>query len=109
MKVVDDGERRWQYLLPNHPRIRAIFTDEVYQPRTKHAEVEQYPHDICGVVLDGLLTLEIPGHPALSVPSGEAFYIKAGTPHTAHNTTDVPVHLISVELLNTQADVPSHE
>ncbi len=36
MKVVDDGERCWQYLLPNHPRIRAIFTDEVYRPRTAY-------------------------------------------------------------------------
>jgi len=113
MQVIDDGERRWQYLLPNHPRIRAVFTNEVYQPRTQHTELEHYPHDICGVVLEGLLTLEIPGHAPVAVQSGEAFYIKAGTPHVARNTTEAPVHLISIELLNTQADAPftapSHE
>jgi transcriptional regulator with XRE-family HTH domain len=102
MQCVDDGDKRWRFLFPNHPSIHVVMTDELYQPQTRHIELEQHPHDICGVVLSGELTLEAPPAPPRQAQSGEAFYIKAGTPHRSWNATDAPLHLISVELLKTE-------
>lgn len=104
MPVVDDGDKRWRYLFPHHPRIKVIITDEVYQPHTLHAEVEKHPHDICGVVLSGVLSVEIPTSATVTVQTGEAYYLRAGTPHISRNTTDEPLHLLIVELPDTRVD-----
>jgi transcriptional regulator with XRE-family HTH domain len=104
MHVVDDGDRHWQYLFPQHENIRAVMINEIYQPHTKKTEIEQHKHDVCGVVLEGTLIIEIPMSQPVYVNKGDSFYIKAGTPHRSLNQTDSPTHIISVELLDTTAN-----
>lgn len=98
MKVLDDGDKFWRYLFPNAPGVKAIMTYEEYRPHTKHVETEQHSADICGLVLVGTLTLEVPGQDAVTVNAGDSFYIRAGTRHAAANRGAKLLRLVVTEL-----------
>ncbi|MEI6970574.1 MAG: helix-turn-helix domain-containing protein [bacterium] len=103
MKILDDGDKLWRYLFPNVAGVKAVMTYEEYRPRTRHVETEQHTADICGVVLAGTLTLELPGEDAVTVNAGDSFYIRAGTPHAAANRGGKLLRLVVAELSHTGA------
>jgi transcriptional regulator with XRE-family HTH domain len=102
MKVLDDGEKFWRYLFPNSPGVKAVMTYEEYKPHTRHVETEQHGADICGLVLAGTLTLELPGQDDVTVYAGDSFYIRAGTRHAAANRGARLLRLVVTELPRTR-------
>jgi transcriptional regulator with XRE-family HTH domain len=98
MKVLDDGDKLWRYLFPNASGVKAVMTYEEYRPYTKHIETEQHTADLCGLVLAGTLTLEVPGQEAVTVNAGDSFYIRAGTRHAAANRGAKMLRLVATEL-----------
>lgn len=61
-----------------------------------HAGRHTHPGDEISYVTEGQIELLIDGQPPRTVKAGESFVIPAGTVHDAHNTTDAPVKLIGV-------------
>lgn len=55
-----------------------------------------HPGDEISYVAEGQVELLIDGQPPRVVKAGESFVIPAGTVHEAHNTSDAPVRLIGV-------------
>ncbi len=55
-----------------------------------------HPGDEISYVLEGESTLLIDGQPPRTVKAGESFIIPAGVIHDAHNTSNAPVKLIGV-------------
>jgi len=102
MQALDDGDKLWRYLFPNHRAVKAIMTYEEYRPGTRNVEQERHPSDVCGVVLGGVLTLEAPGRPPVRVNAGDSFYIRANTLHAAVNRGRKLLRLIAVELPHTR-------
>jgi transcriptional regulator with XRE-family HTH domain len=100
MKTLDDGDKLWRYLLPSHRHVKAVMTYEEYRPHTAHAEQEKHPHDLCAMVLSGTLTLAVADNAPAAVCAGDAFYIRAGTPHISSNQSDETLRMVVVELLN---------
>jgi transcriptional regulator with XRE-family HTH domain len=98
MQVLDDGEKFSRYLFPSQRAIRTVMTYEEYRPGTRHIEREQHPFDICGLVLGGLLSLQVPGKDAVEVRTGDSFYIRANTPHAAINRGRALLRMVVVEL-----------
>ena len=98
MQALDDGDKLWRFLFPNHRDVQAIMTYEEYRPGTRNAEQERHPSDTCGLVLSGALTLTVPDRPPVTVKTGDSFYIRAGTPHTAVNRGRSLLRLIAVEI-----------
>lgn len=103
MQKLDDGDKLWRYLLPSHRDVKAVMTYEEYRPHTKNTERERHPKDICGLVLEGTLTLDVDGQSPVTVNAGDSFYIRAGTPHTSANKTEAPLRMVVVELPKTTA------
>lgn len=54
-----------------------------------------HPGEEIGFVLDGQVTIEMDGKPAQTLKAGDAFFIPAGTVHTAKNTGTAPAVVIS--------------
>jgi transcriptional regulator with XRE-family HTH domain len=98
MQVLDDGDKVWRFLFPSHRDIQAVMTYEEYRPGTRNAEQERHPADICGLVMGGVLTLEVPGQSPVKIKAGDSFYIRAGTSHTATNRGRALLRLIAVEI-----------
>ena len=55
-----------------------------------------HPGDEISYVLEGESTLLIDGQPPRVVKAGESFIIPAGVVHDAHNTSNAPVKLVGV-------------
>ncbi|WP_238541100.1 cupin domain-containing protein [Polaromonas sp. CF318] len=55
-----------------------------------------HPGDEISYVLEGEATLLIDGQPPRQVKAGESFVIPAGVVHDAHNTTNAPIKLVGV-------------
>ena len=98
MKALDDGDKACRFLFPNHPTVKTVMTYEEYRPGTRNVEQERHSSDVCGMVLSGMLTIEAPGRPPITVGKGDSFYIRAGTPHTATNQGKSLLRLVAVEL-----------
>lgn len=98
MPVSKDADHRWVHALPRHPQIGMAISHEDYLPSKAQVETTQHNNDIAGIVLSGVLTIEIPGRGVFRVKTGDAFYIKAGTQHISRNDTAKPVKLVCVML-----------
>jgi quercetin dioxygenase-like cupin family protein len=59
-----------------------------------------HPGDEISYVLEGETQLLIDGQPPRTVKAGESFVIPAGTVHDAHNTSDKPVKLVGVYVVD---------
>ena len=55
-----------------------------------------HPGDEISYILEGEAQLLIDGQPPRTVKAGESFIIPAGVVHDAHNTSDKPVKLVGV-------------
>lgn len=85
MKALVEEDRTWLFAFPSHPDLGIELSYEEYKPRTRLVELERHPVDICGYVLAGELTLEIPHRGVFKAGKGDAFYLKAGTEHISRN------------------------
>ncbi len=98
MTTLDDGDKLSKFLFPDTRDSRCIMTYEEYRPHTRNIEKETHSRDVCVYVLEGELTLEIPGSNQLIAKAGDAAYIRAGTPHVATNRNDAPLRMVVVEI-----------
>jgi transcriptional regulator with XRE-family HTH domain len=98
MKILQSEDRRWFFAFPPHLDIKAVMTFEEYMPKTKVKEPEWHTNDICGFVMSGVLTLEIPDKGVFRVKKGDAFYVKAGIEHIAKNDDVTTLTIIVVQL-----------
>jgi len=98
MQEFDDGDKRLRFLFSSQRAIRTVMTDEEYRPGTRNVEEERHPFDVCGLVLCGTLTLQVPGKPAVAVRAGDSFYIRADTLHSAVNRGRTVLRMVVVEL-----------
>lgn len=55
-----------------------------------------HPGDEISYITDGEVQLLVDGQPARTVKAGESFVIPAGVVHDAHNTSNAPVKLVGV-------------
>lgn len=94
MKGLDEEDRTWIFAFPSHPSIEIELTLEEYQPHTQLEEVEHHPMDVCGIVLDGELTIEIPERGVYRARKNDGFYLKAGTPHISRNESGKVLRLV---------------
>ena len=58
-----------------------------------------HPGDEVGYVLEGELTVEMEGKPALKLKAGDTFLVPAGTVHTGKNAGKVAVAVISTYII----------
>jgi HTH-type transcriptional regulator, repressor for puuD len=86
MAVYADSEHVEHHAFHRHPNIKAELTFEEYQPNSEVVRDESHRGDICGFVIEGEQTIEIPGRTPLKAEAGDAFYIKGDQPHTLKNT-----------------------
>lgn len=98
MRPLNESDRTWWLAFPGRRDLRMSLTYEEYSPRSRLRELERHPTDLCGYVLEGTLTLELPGRGLLTASAGDAFYLKAGQEHVAQNAGDQPLRLIAVQL-----------
>lgn len=72
---------------------RGEFQPGAVVPRHSH------PGEEIGYVVEGELTLEIDGKPAQKLKAGEAFFIPAGTVHSAKNAGKAGAAVVSTYLV----------
>ena len=61
-----------------------------------HAGRHTHPGDEISYVIEGEAELLVDGQPPRKVKAGESFVIPAGVVHDAHNTSDAPIKLVGV-------------
>jgi quercetin dioxygenase-like cupin family protein len=98
MRALEEVDRTWRYDFPERPDIHMVLTSEEYRPRSRVAEIESHTTDLCGYVLEGTLTLELPGRGPVRAQAGDAFYLRAGLKHVARNEGAKPVRMVVVQL-----------
>lgn len=97
MVVSEDADHEWSYAFPRHPDIKGQLTYEVYQPHTSGIEKESHKGDICGIVISGELTIDVPDHETMKLKKRDAFYIKAGQQHVAKNDGDALLKIVAIQ------------
>lgn len=75
------------------------LTYEEYRPHTKVIERESFKGDICGIVLSGVLTIEVADQGVFKAKAGDAFYVKAGKLHAGRNDGDEVLRIVAVQRL----------
>lgn len=95
MKTVSDAKRHYTFLFPRSPDVKAEVLDEYMKPGEAVAEFEVLECDVGGLVLEGLLELEIRGEPREMLRAGDAFYVPAGATHRGRCLSAEPVHLVT--------------
>lgn len=99
MAVSEDHEHAWYYAFPRHPDIKMNLSYEEYRPHTRLRAKETHKREICGFVISGELTIEIPGRGRFVARAGDAFYLPAGTTHIAGNRGDETLRLVAVQTI----------
>lgn len=74
-----------------------MLTYEEYKPGSKVREEEQHPADICGYVIEGVLTIESEGRGIFEAHKGDAFYLRARLRHISSNKGTRTLRLVSVQ------------
>jgi len=96
MSTAADRTRRYTFLLPRRKEMKAEVLDEYLLPSEPDPEFEVLECDIAGVVLSGLLEIEVEGKEKEIVRAGDAFYVPAGKRHRGRCLSAEPAHLITV-------------
>jgi len=94
MRLAADQARQYTFLLPRRKDVKAEMLDEYLMPGEQQPEFEVLECDIAGVVLSGLMELEV-GNEKRLVRDGDAFYIRAGQEHRGRCISSEPTHLIT--------------
>lgn len=98
MKALEEVDRTWWYAFPSRPELKMILTYEEYAPTSRVLEQEEHKTDVCGLVLEGTLTLDVAGSGKVTARKGDAFYLRAGRRHVARNEGKKPLRLVVVQL-----------
>ncbi len=98
MRLVHDRDRQWFFAFPRRRDIRMVMTCEEYRPRTRVVECEHHATDLAGFVIEGELTLEIPGQGIHRVRKNDAFYLPAHQKPFARNEGPHPLRMVAVQL-----------
>ena len=98
MVVSQDEDRKWYFAFPKHPEIKMQMTNEEYRPHTHVIEREKHNGDLAGLVIAGVLTIEVINHGRYQIKAGDAFYVKQGQLHSAMNEEDKVLKLVTAEL-----------
>ncbi len=98
MKLAQDHDRTWCFAFPRRSDIKLTLTHEEYRPQTRVVECEHHLMDLAGLVLEGELTLEIPGEAIHRVRKNDAFYLPAGQKHMVRNEGRRPLKMVAVQL-----------
>ena len=96
MALSRDPEHVWFHAFPKHHDIKMKLTYEEVHPKTRLRERELHKGDICGFIIEGELTMELPGDGVHRIVAGDAFYVRAGRPHVASNESDKVLKIVSV-------------
>jgi quercetin dioxygenase-like cupin family protein len=103
VKTVSTGGETWTWLLPVDAHFACQMLLEVWKPNTVRTQTETLMGDLVGFVLEGELTLMVPGSRGkewreLRVRTGESFYIPAGVPHRSANRGKTTARFIDLVL-----------
>jgi len=98
MTALADEDRTGWHAFQGRPDQRITLSYEEYQPQSRVREVQRHRGDLCGIVLDGVLTLELPGRGTEVAEKNDAFYIKAGLAHIARNKGDRPLRMVGAQI-----------
>lgn len=96
MRTAVDSSRRYTFLLPRRKETQAEMLDEYLLPKEQSPEFEMLESSVSGVVLAGVMELEIEGAEAELVRPGDAFHVPANTPHRGRCISTEPARLITV-------------
>jgi len=96
MRTAADASRRYTFLLPKRKDMQAEALEEYMLPGERKTEFEVLESSVFGVVLAGMVELEIEGKPKELVRTGDAFHVSAFTPHRGHCVSAEPARLITV-------------
>lgn len=99
MRTVDDGGRRYTFIVPRRKDIPLEIQDEIMFPG-ENPEYEELTGDLVGLVLSGTLLLDLAEVGTELIRPGDAFYVPAGHPARGFCQGDAPVHLITVMTAN---------
>ena len=96
MRCVADARRRYTFLLPRRDDVKVEMLDEYLLPGERDPEFETHPCDVGGVVLTGMVELEVEGQEAELLRAGDGMYIPAGRKHRGRCAGAEPARLITV-------------
>lgn len=96
MRTVSDEGRRYTFLLPKREDIKAEVLEEYVMPQEVRSEFETLRCDIAGMLLDGVMELEVDNEKKAMLRGGDAFYIPAGRRHRGRCISSEPVRLITI-------------
>ena len=96
MRSLEGKDRTFWYAFPGHRDVQLVLAYEEYQPGSKVREEEEHPVDLCGYVIDGVLTIELTGRENTVARKGDAFYIRAGQRHVSSNHGNKLLRLVVV-------------
>ncbi len=95
MQSVDDGGRRYTFVLPKRPDLRLEVLEETLFPG-ETPDYEELQVDLAGYVLSGTLLLDLGDLGSEELQAGDAFYVPAGHPVRGRCRHDTPVRLITM-------------
>lgn len=98
MRALREVDRTWWYAFPDRPELQMILTYEEFKPRSRVSEVESHRTDLCGYVVEGTLTFELPGRGTVQAEAGDAFYLPAGLEHISRNDAARTLRLVVVQM-----------
>lgn len=99
MAVGQDSQHSWCFAFPRHPDIKMSLSYEESKPHTRLRAKEMHKHDLCGYVIAGELTIDIPGRGRFVAKAGDAFYLPAGLMHISGNRGEQLLKLVAVEII----------
>jgi transcriptional regulator with XRE-family HTH domain len=97
MAVSEDSQHAWFYAFPRHPDIKMNLSYEEFKAHTRLRAKETHKHDLCGFVISGELTVDIPSRGRFVAKAGDAFYIPAGLMHIAGNRANQILKLVAIQ------------
>ncbi len=102
MRMLAEEDRTWTYVFTGHPDIKTELVYEEYAPHTRIQEAESHTTDLCGLILAGELTLELPGKGVYKARKGDGFYLPAHTEHIASNARGSILKLVKSRMREKQ-------
>jgi transcriptional regulator with XRE-family HTH domain len=98
MRALNEVDRTWWYAFPDRPELKMVMTYEEFKARSRVSEVESHRTDLCGFVIEGTLTFEVPGRGVVRAEAGDAFYLPSGLDHISRNDSARTLRLVVVQL-----------
>jgi len=81
--------------IPGREAVQAIATIQPGAESGRHT----HPGEEVGYVLEGTITVEMPGKPGLTKKAGEGFIIPAGTVHNAKNASAASARVLATYIV----------